>query len=71
MYTPIRDYAAVGNLRSTILVSKNGSIDWAPAPFIDAPSVFASILDDEKGGYWSVAPLEDFTAEQKYKTNTK
>jgi len=66
MYHPIRDYAIIGNLRSAVLVSKNGSIDWAPAPFIDSPSIFASILDDKKGGFWSITPKGKYTSSQRY-----
>lgn len=67
MYRPIRDYAIVGNLRSAVLISKHGSIDWAPAPFIDSPSIFAKILDNVQGGFWSITPIEsDYEATQKY-----
>lgn len=65
-YKPIRDYAIIGNLRSAVLVSKDGSVDWAPAPFIDSPSIFAAILDKEKGGYWSIQPCAEFTSRQEY-----
>ena len=70
MYKPIRDYAIIGNLRSAALVSKDGSIDWAPAPYLDSPSVFAAILDDTKGGKWSIAPVGAFTSEQTYYEQT-
>lgn len=66
MYYDIRDYAVIGNLRSAVLISKHGSIDWACAPFIDSPSVFAALLDDEKGGYWSVKPVDAYSVEQRY-----
>ena len=66
MYRPIRDYAIVGNLRSAVLVSKHGSIDWAPAPFINSPSIFAQILDNVQGGFWSITPTEDYEVTQKY-----
>ncbi len=70
MYKPIRDYAIIGNLRSAALVSKDGSIDWLPAPFIDSPSIFASILDDKKGGFWSINPRGKFSSTQKYINHT-
>ena len=70
MYYPIEDHAIIGNLRSAVLVSKNGTIDWAPVPFIDSPTVFASILDDEKGGFWSIRPKEKYSVSQKYIDNT-
>ncbi|MDP2734693.1 MAG: DUF5911 domain-containing protein, partial [bacterium] len=66
MYRPIRDYAIIGNLRSAALVSKDGSVDWAPAPYLDSPSVFTALLDDVKGGSWSIAPAEPYRAEQEY-----
>ncbi|MCR4330721.1 MAG: glycoside hydrolase family 15 protein [Patescibacteria group bacterium] len=66
MYHPIRDYAIIGNLRSAALVSKKGSIDWAPVPFIDSPSIFTSILDDKKGGFWSIAPKGQYVSSQRY-----
>jgi GH15 family glucan-1,4-alpha-glucosidase len=66
MYRPIRDYAIIGNLRSAVLVGKDASIDWAPAPFIDSPSVFAALLDDDKGGYFKIAPTGPCTTRQYY-----
>ena len=66
MYKPIRDYAIIGNRRSAALVAKDGSIDWAPAPFLDSHSVFAAILDDKKGGFWGIRPVEEFDSEQDY-----
>lgn len=66
MYKPIEDYAIIGNRRSAVLVSKDGSIDWAPAPFIDSPTIFAAMLDDVNGGYWQVAPSSTYTSTQNY-----
>ena len=43
MYTDIEDYAIIGNLKSAGLVSKSGSIDWLPAPYISSGSVFAKM----------------------------
>lgn len=54
MYLPIADHAIIGNLHTTALVSLHGSIDFLCLPRFDAPSVFARILDDEKGGTFSM-----------------
>jgi len=70
MYTPIKDYAIIGNLRSAALVSKHGSIDWAPVPYLDSPSVFASILDEKKGGHWQIAPVDKYQVVQEYQQHT-
>jgi GH15 family glucan-1,4-alpha-glucosidase len=66
MYRPIREYGIIGNLRSVALVSTHASIDWAPAPFIDSPSIFAHILDDQCGGYWQILPDVAYSSEQYY-----
>jgi GH15 family glucan-1,4-alpha-glucosidase len=58
-YSPIEDYGIIGNLRTAALVGKNGSIDWLCYPHFDSPSVFAAILDDNKGGRFRITPAED------------
>ena len=72
MYKPIRDYGIIGNLRSAALVGLDGSIDWTPAPFLGSSSVFASILDENKGGSWKMSVVEPYTCAQEYieETNT-
>ena len=55
-YLPIGAYGVIGDMRSVALVGNNGSIDWCCLPHFDSPSVFAAILDDQKGGFFSLAP---------------
>lgn len=55
-YRPIEDYGIIGNMHTVALVGMDGSIDWFCSPNFDSPSVFAAILDDEKGGYFKIAP---------------
>jgi GH15 family glucan-1,4-alpha-glucosidase len=56
-YQPIEDYGVIGNMRTVALVGMNGSIDWFCCPNFDSPSVFASILDDNEGGMFRIAPI--------------
>lgn len=55
-YQPIENYGIIGNMRTAALVGMNGSIDWFCVPSFDSPSVFAAILDDQKGGRFEIAP---------------
>ncbi|MET0190714.1 MAG: glycoside hydrolase family 15 protein [Pseudonocardia sediminis] len=55
-YLPIAEHGIIGDLRSAALVGTNGTVDWFCAPRFDSPSVFASLLDAEKGGHWSLTP---------------
>jgi len=58
-------------MRTTALVGLNGSIDFLCYPRFDAPSVFAALLDDEKGGRFQIAPaLSDVKHKQLYIPDT-
>ena len=49
-YNPIECYGIIGDMHTCALVGMDGSIDWMCLPYFDSPSVFAAILDDQKGG---------------------
>ncbi|MCG2720717.1 MAG: glycoside hydrolase family 15 protein, partial [Thermodesulfovibrionales bacterium] len=70
MYKKISDYAIIGNLHSIALVGLDGSIDWLCLPHIDSPSVFGALLDDRKGGRFSVFPVDDWDSSARYLKNT-
>ncbi|MBE7178725.1 MAG: glycoside hydrolase family 15 protein, partial [Mucilaginibacter polytrichastri] len=66
-YEPIENYGIIGNLKTVALVSLKGSIDFMSFPNFDSPTVFASILDAGKGGYFSIEPqMQDYTSKQLY-----
>ncbi|HTB17680.1 MAG TPA: glycoside hydrolase family 15 protein [Bryobacteraceae bacterium] len=70
-YQPIEDYGVVGNLRTTALAGKNGSIDWFCFPHFDSPSVFGAILDERKGGYFQICPtIDEIARKQVYWPDT-
>jgi GH15 family glucan-1,4-alpha-glucosidase len=56
-YLPIAEHGVIGDLHSVALVGTDGTIDWFCCPRFDSPSVFASILDAEKGGFYRIAPV--------------
>ena len=65
-YQPIENYAIIGNMRSAALVGLNGSIDWFCFPHFDSPSLFASMLDENKGGYFTISPLIPESKSKQY-----
>lgn len=58
-YQPIENYAIIGDLNTVALVGLNGSIDFMCFPDFDSPSIFASLLDREKGGAFAIFPTSD------------
>jgi GH15 family glucan-1,4-alpha-glucosidase len=69
-YLPIEDHGVIGDLHTAALVGVDGTIDWLCLPRFDAPSVFASILDDEKGGHFKLHPLFYTRSQQLYLPDT-
>ncbi len=52
----IEDYGVIGDLQTTALVGRDGSIDWLCLPRFDSGACFAALLDDEGAGRWLLAP---------------
>jgi GH15 family glucan-1,4-alpha-glucosidase len=72
------DYGLIGNCQISALVSRAGTVSWCCMPRFDSPSVFASILDGRRGGFWSIEPaaspgepnLQGWETRQYYMRNT-
>ena len=54
------NYGVIGNCCTAALISDKGSIDWLCFPNFDSPSIFASLLDREKGGYFGFEVSPDY-----------
>jgi GH15 family glucan-1,4-alpha-glucosidase len=66
----IADYGFLSDCRSSALVSGDGSIDWLCWPRFDSPSLFAKILDADKGGAFAIRPTGPYSVERCYAPRT-
>jgi GH15 family glucan-1,4-alpha-glucosidase len=57
-FLPIADHGLIGDLRSCALVGSDGTIDWFCAPRFDSASVFGALLDPDRGGAWTLSPVD-------------
>ena len=55
-FQPIENYGVIGNMRSIALVGMNGSIDFLCYPEFDSSTVFAALLDEDRGGRFQIKP---------------
>ncbi|REK87109.1 glycoside hydrolase family 15 protein [Streptomyces inhibens] len=69
-YLPIAEHGLIGDMRTAALVGTNGTIDWYCCARFDAPSVFAAILDADRGGAFELAPDVPARTKQFYFPDT-
>ncbi|MET8948198.1 glycoside hydrolase family 15 protein [Streptomyces sp. NPDC004542] len=67
---PIAEHGLIGDLRSVALVGSDGTIDWYCCRAFDQPSVFAAILDPERGGAFELAAAAPARTKQFYFPDT-
>lgn len=70
VYPPIADYAVIGDGRTAALVSRDAAIEWLCLPHFSTPSVFAAILDRERGGIFSLSPDSLHSSSRRYVAHT-
>src|SRR5215210_5078945 len=70
-YPDIGDHGLIGDLQTAALVTTDGTIDWFCCPRFDSPSVFASLLDHDRGGHFRIGPdRDDYVSRQLYFPDT-
>src|SRR5690606_37142617 len=67
----IAAHGIIGDGFTAALVRADGAITWLCMPRFDSPSVFAAVLDEERGGGTSISPaVRPFESLQRYDPNT-
>jgi alpha,alpha-trehalase len=69
-YPHLEDLALIGDGTTAGLVAMDGTIPWLCVPRFDAPPLFSSLLDAERGGFFRVAPVGAVESRQRYEGDT-
>ena len=69
-FVPIGEYGMIGDGHSAALVAADGAIDWWAVPSMDAPPVFAAILDPNTGGACTLEPTVPYQVRRRYLPDT-
>ena len=65
-YPAIADHGLIGDLQTAALVDTHGVIDWFCSPRFDSPSIFASLLDRDRGGHFRIGSAAEAVTKQLY-----
>ena len=67
----IEDYALIGDLQTSALVGRDGSVDWLCLPRFDSASCFTALLGEEKHGRWLISPAGEVrSVSRRYREGT-
>ncbi|HJV33688.1 glycoside hydrolase family 15 protein [Geomonas sp.] len=69
-FPPIQRHGVIGDRRTAALVAGDGTVDWYCVPDYDGDSVFGSVLDPDRGGFWRFGPDEPTLGIQRYLEKT-
>ena len=69
-YLALEDMGLIGDGTTSALVGLDGSIPWLCLPRFDSDPVFCGLLDQARGGCFTVAPEDVVEARQRYEPDT-
>ncbi|MDW5330668.1 glycoside hydrolase family 15 protein [Plantactinospora sp. KLBMP9567] len=71
LYPPVETHGLIGDLQTAALVAADGTVNWFCAPRFDSPSLFGSLLDRHRGGYFQASPVGvEYVSKQLYLPGT-
>ncbi len=69
-YLPIAEYALIGDTHAAALVARDGGIDWLCLPDMHDESLFAELLDRERGGSFLLGAINARRITRRYLPNS-
>jgi GH15 family glucan-1,4-alpha-glucosidase len=69
-YPRIEDHALIGDGATAALIGMDATIRWLCLSRFDGPALFASLLDAERGGAWTLQPAGLREVRQRYLPDT-
>ncbi|WP_416566524.1 glycoside hydrolase family 15 protein [Nocardia testacea] len=69
-YLRLEDHGLIGDGATAALVGVDGSISWMCLPRFDSEPLFCGLLDRDRGGHFTVAPVDLLAARQRYQHDT-
>jgi len=69
-YLPIEDHGLIGDGSTAALVGRDGAISWMCLPRLDSQPLFCGILDAERGGAFTLRPVDILESRQYYEPDS-
>lgn len=60
----------IGNCSYLAYINENANVQWLCWPRFDSSFIFGSLLDEQRGGRFSITPTGEYTSRQYYIPNT-
>lgn len=69
-YPPIGYHGIIGDMHTACLIGQDASVDWYCYPHFDDSPIFCSLLDNQRGGRFSIETASQQSLRQQYHPNT-
>ncbi len=65
-FSDLKNYNYISNQLTGTLIGPNGDVVWLCLPRFDSDPEIAYLLDESKGGFFNLLPLDQFSSDSKY-----